>query len=185
MHKAPGKSHREGIRLMQLTAMFPDEDAARAWFEEQVWPDGSRTCPRCRGSKTKPTPNGKPLPYWCSSCRRHFPGADPDRHRTLARHVAAVGVRHLPGPGEPQQSVVKVPWYEGKSAAGSCGRSARSEEDGDPGDLLLAKEKRTTKPASANVRRPKGYAPLSLGCAESEAPRSWNGQALRHRRRGA
>ena len=41
--------------------------------------------------------------------------------------------------------MVKVPWCEGKSAAGSCGRSARSEEDGDPGDLLLAKEKANDK----------------------------------------
>ena len=43
-----------------------------------------------------------------------------------------------------------------EGAAGSCGRSARSEEDGDPGDLL----RRTTKPTTANVRRPKGYAPF-------------------------
>ena len=79
----------------------------------------------------------------------------------------------LPGPltGEASPSLavrVKSP-VEG--AAGSCGRSARSEEDGDPGDLL----RRTTKPTAANVRRPKGYAPLPLCCAESAAPRSWNG----------
>ena len=94
MHKAPGKSHREGITLMQLTAMFPDEDAARAWFEEQVWPDGSRTCPRCRGFKTKPTPNGKPMPYWCSSCRRHFSvrtrTAIERSHATLRQWVFAI-----------------------------------------------------------------------------------------------
>ena len=83
--------------------------------------------------------------------------------------------------------MVKVTWYEGKSAAGYCGRSARSEEDGDPGDLLLAKEKAkekandkadglgghceekaavtvgskvSTAVGTKNVRRPKGYAPL-------------------------
>ena len=27
-HKAPGKSHREGISLIQLFKMFPDEQAA-------------------------------------------------------------------------------------------------------------------------------------------------------------
>ena len=64
------------------------------------------------------------------------------------------------------------PWKSPvEGAAGSCGRSARSEEDGDPGDLL----RRTTKPTTANVRRPKGYAPLPLGCAETVVPRSWNG----------
>lgn len=32
-HKAPGKSHCHGITLLQLTRMFPDEAAARHWFE--------------------------------------------------------------------------------------------------------------------------------------------------------
>ena len=35
--KAPGKAHREGITLMQLADMFPDETVAREWFESQVW----------------------------------------------------------------------------------------------------------------------------------------------------
>ena len=64
-----------------------------------------------------------------------------------------------------------------EGAAGSCGCSARSEEDGDPGDLL----RRTTKPTSANVRRPKGYAPLPVNGTEGAAPCSWNDQALLHR----
>ena len=32
-HKAPGKAHREGISLIELAEMFPDEEAAREWFE--------------------------------------------------------------------------------------------------------------------------------------------------------
>ncbi len=32
-HKAPGKAHREGITVVQLMDMFPDETAARQWFE--------------------------------------------------------------------------------------------------------------------------------------------------------
>ena len=32
-HAAPGKSQREGISLMQLVEMFPDEESARLWFE--------------------------------------------------------------------------------------------------------------------------------------------------------
>ena len=69
--KAPGKAHREGITMVQLADMFPDEDAARAWFEGQVWPNG-RHCPRCGSDGTLPTPSGKPLPYWCGACRQHF-----------------------------------------------------------------------------------------------------------------
>ena len=34
--KAPGKSHRKGITLLDLARMFPDEQAAVAWFEQLV-----------------------------------------------------------------------------------------------------------------------------------------------------
>ena len=30
-HKAPGKAQREGITVVQLADMFPDEDTAAAW----------------------------------------------------------------------------------------------------------------------------------------------------------
>ena len=88
---------------------------------------------------------------------------------------------------------MKVPWCEGKSAAGSCSSSAHSEEHGNPGDLLLANGKRNDKTGELgrslriksvvalggqlgtavgrkNVRRPKGakkkYALLPLGFEE-------------------
>ena len=38
-HKAPGKSDRKGITLIELTRMFPDDAAAERWFIEQRWPD--------------------------------------------------------------------------------------------------------------------------------------------------
>ena len=31
--KGPGKSHRQGISLLDLADMFPDEAAAVEWFE--------------------------------------------------------------------------------------------------------------------------------------------------------
>ena len=72
--KAPGKSHRHGISLIALFEMFPDNKTAEAWFEEQRWgnagkPDG---CPRCGSIKVRPVPSGRPMPYWCSDCRRNF-----------------------------------------------------------------------------------------------------------------
>ena len=69
--KAPGKSHREGISLMQLADMFPDEQAAVAWFEAIRWPNG-RHCPHCGGTETREVPNAKPMPYWCGACRSYF-----------------------------------------------------------------------------------------------------------------
>ena len=50
-HSAPGKSDREGISIIELSDMFPDEQAARDWFEGQIWPAG-RHCPHCGGTRT-------------------------------------------------------------------------------------------------------------------------------------
>ena len=69
--KAPGAARREGIGLMELTAMFPDEASATAWFEKLVWPDGRR-CPHCGGAETAEASATKKQPYWCSPCRKGF-----------------------------------------------------------------------------------------------------------------
>ena len=70
-HKAPGKAHRNGLTLFQIMDMFPNEDAATQWFEETLWPK-ERCCGHCGSTRTKETPNRKPMPYWCSDCRRYF-----------------------------------------------------------------------------------------------------------------
>ena len=67
---APGKHHREGISLIELAEMFPDEAAATAWFELGAWPNG-RHCPRCGSVETTETTNHK-MPYWCPACRNQF-----------------------------------------------------------------------------------------------------------------
>ena len=69
--KGPGKSHRKGISLLDLAEMFPTEEAATEWFEEQVWGD-ERACPKCGDSETSEVPNRKPMPYWCKGCRSYF-----------------------------------------------------------------------------------------------------------------
>ena len=67
---APGKAHREGITLMQLADMFPDEKAAREWFEAQRWSSG-RHCPRCGSERTHEASHAK-SPYRCTDCRAYF-----------------------------------------------------------------------------------------------------------------
>ena len=69
--KAPGKSHREGMTLVELMDLFPTEEAAAEWFESVVWEDG-RYCPKCGSTETKEVPNAKPMPYWCKGCRSYF-----------------------------------------------------------------------------------------------------------------
>jgi len=71
-YKAPGKSYRTGISLIELGELFPNEDAAREWFEAKPWPDGKRPCPRCVEGVGKPVPNENPMPYRCVRCHKFF-----------------------------------------------------------------------------------------------------------------
>ena len=74
-YKAPGRHYREGISLIELFHMFPNDETAEKWFEEQRWgtPGKPDHCPMCgETEKVRPVPSRKPLPYWCGSCRRNF-----------------------------------------------------------------------------------------------------------------
>ncbi len=72
MHKAPGRSERNGITLFALLQMFPDEEAAERWFEAQRWADGERACPKCGCMNTRRVKSRKPMPFWCKDCRSYF-----------------------------------------------------------------------------------------------------------------
>ena len=71
MKNGPVKAHRDGITMLELANMFPDEDAARRWLEDRIW-KGSRACPRCGSEKTRPVKSGKPMPYWCKEGRHYY-----------------------------------------------------------------------------------------------------------------
>lgn len=71
MHKAPGKSERQGITLFKLFEMFPNEQAAHKWLENCRWSNG-RTCPHCGSPATNHIPKEKPMPYHCVDCRKFF-----------------------------------------------------------------------------------------------------------------
>ncbi len=73
MQKAPGKSHPEGICLIELFEMFPDEATAAKWFEDVRWPnEDERTCPHCGSFNTMRKENRKPMPFRCRDCRAFF-----------------------------------------------------------------------------------------------------------------
>ena len=71
-HQAPGRADREGLSVIELFQMFPDDASARKWLEEMRWPDGERHCPHCGSLKTKTVPNENPMPYHCGDCRKYF-----------------------------------------------------------------------------------------------------------------
>ena len=68
----PGQSYRDGLTIISLFEMFPDDDAAEAWFEEQRWPDGQRFCPECGSINHAIVTSRQPMPYRCRDCRKHF-----------------------------------------------------------------------------------------------------------------
>ena len=69
--KAPGRSYRKGITIVEFITMFPDDESAELFFEKQRWPDG-RFCPDCGSEDTVVVKDRRPMPYRCRSCRHHF-----------------------------------------------------------------------------------------------------------------
>ncbi len=66
-HTAPGKSDREGISLVKLMRMFPSDDAARRWFEKQIWTDGPY-CPKCGSFNVQSGIKHKTMTHRCRDC---------------------------------------------------------------------------------------------------------------------
>ncbi len=72
MSGGPDRSDRDGITIIELFRMFPDNQAAEAWFENQRWPEGERFCSDCGSLNVAVVKSRKPMPYRCRDCRQHF-----------------------------------------------------------------------------------------------------------------
>ena len=70
-HKAPGKHYREGMSLVEVMRMFPDDAAAERWFTKVRWPDGAH-CPHCGSVNVQDGTKHKTMPYRCRDCRKWF-----------------------------------------------------------------------------------------------------------------
>ena len=60
---------QHGYSISDLTRDFPDDDTIERLAEMTRW-GNNRRCPRCNSTRTKQTPNRKPMPYYCPDCRR-------------------------------------------------------------------------------------------------------------------
>ena len=71
---APGRCDREGLSLIDLFRMFPDDAAAERWFVDQRWPDGKIACHYCGSSPVLVGAKHKSMPYRCRAkgCRKRF-----------------------------------------------------------------------------------------------------------------
>ena len=72
-HKAPGKSFRAGISLVQIFRMFPDDATAEAWFVARRWPTGV-ACPHCGSLNVQTGARHATMPYRCreKQCAKRF-----------------------------------------------------------------------------------------------------------------
>ena len=68
--KAPGKSYRKGISVIEMSEMFSTEELAQKWFEHWLWGD-KRCCMRC-GSLNTYCCKHHSMPYRCRDCKRYF-----------------------------------------------------------------------------------------------------------------
>ena len=69
--KAPGRSERDGITLIQLFDRFPNDEVAEQWFIEQRWPEGVR-CAHCESERVKRNGGHPRMPFHCKDCRKFF-----------------------------------------------------------------------------------------------------------------
>lgn len=61
----------ETISLYQFFQRFPNEEAARQYFERNRW-NGEAHCPHCGSLSVVEVKDHKPMPYRCRDCRKHF-----------------------------------------------------------------------------------------------------------------
>ncbi len=69
--KGPGKWFRKGITLIEVIAIFRDDESAEKWFASMRWTDGP-VCPFCRGSSVQSGTAHPSMPYRCRGCGRRF-----------------------------------------------------------------------------------------------------------------
>ena len=70
--KAPGKSYRKGITLVEAVQQFADEAQAETWFVARRWPDGIR-CLKCDSDRIVPRKSSRKTPlYHCNACKFDF-----------------------------------------------------------------------------------------------------------------
>lgn len=61
----------ETVSLYEFFQRFPNEEAARGYFETNRW-NGEVHCPHCGSLSVAECKDLKPMPYRCRDCRQHF-----------------------------------------------------------------------------------------------------------------
>ncbi len=61
----------ETMSMYEFFQRFPSEQSAVSFFENRRWSD-KPYCPHCGSLEVTSVANGKPMPYRCKDCRKHF-----------------------------------------------------------------------------------------------------------------
>lgn len=70
--KAPAKSYRKGITLIEAVNRFGDDAEAEAWFVARRWPNGIE-CPHCDSNAITNRKSKRKTPqYHCNGCKANF-----------------------------------------------------------------------------------------------------------------
>ena len=59
------------VSVFELFQMFPDQETARVYFEDQRW-NGKAVCPFCESPKTTARKGSRVGYYWCNDCGKEF-----------------------------------------------------------------------------------------------------------------
>ena len=70
-YKAPGKHKRQGLSLVEITRLFPHNEAAEDWLIHVRWPDGIK-CPRCGSDNVQEKTTHPTMPHRCRGCGKFF-----------------------------------------------------------------------------------------------------------------
>ena len=65
------KNKPETLSTFEFFAKFPDEEAARKFFEVKRW-NGEAICGHCGSVNVVECKDHKPMPYRCKDCRKHL-----------------------------------------------------------------------------------------------------------------
>ena len=63
----PGKAYRQGMSLIDIMHMFPDDKSAEQWFTRQFWPAGPH-CPDCFTPNVQSNIKHKTMSHRCREC---------------------------------------------------------------------------------------------------------------------
>ncbi len=70
--KAPGRAHRQGLSMMEIGDMFPDNETAEQWIASIRWPDGKPICPHCGGAAKYAVHRSQRYRCQTKGCRKRF-----------------------------------------------------------------------------------------------------------------